>query len=518
MQNLRIICCLLFIIATNAYGRENSSLSILDIKGTQGNIEMIISALDEQGNPIKGISKEDLSLTIEGEEFTEFSIEPISSAKNPISIILAIDISGSMHGLPISEAKKAASIFLDQLDKKDFTALVAFGSSVKVLSDFTREKYKIRELIEGLKAKEQLTWLYKATSDSLDIALRSPTSRVAIILLTDGKDEGSPGKEEDILKGIKRVHVPVYAIGFGPQAEIDYLKALANMSEGYFLYTPKAEELTKLYSMVLDQLKNQYLIKFILPNTPGDYICILSLNYKGSEISARRSYLHAIDESEMLNNKLKPLNNESKALTLAWFKNPSIIFFSGLAIIVIIGWIGFLFKRKRSSITTKAEINVMINKKIHPLTFNADILNGTATIIQPIDSKGQVVLQFETKPLPLIFPLMDKLANEDINEVIITRYNEKKSKLYSKNKTYILLADKIVSRPDDKRMGHARIFKDMDAGIYKIEDLGSTQGTKINGKSCGVKNPCSLENGDIIRIGNMDMKYFDQRQINETIF
>ena len=240
---------------------------------------MIISALDEQGNPIKGISKDNLKLTIEGKEIKEFSLEPVSSAKNPISVILAIDISGSMHGLPIREAKKAASVFLDQIDKEDFIALITFGSNVKSLSDFTIEKYKVREKIESLIANEQLTWLYQATGDCLDKASKSPTSRVAVILLTDGKDEGSPKKEDDILKRLQGTRVPIYALGFGPKAQIDYLKTLANMSGGYFLYTPKAEELTRLYSMVLDQLKNQYLIKFIFPNPPGDYACILSFNY-----------------------------------------------------------------------------------------------------------------------------------------------------------------------------------------------------------------------------------------------
>jgi hypothetical protein len=160
----------------------------------------------------------------------------------------------------------------------------------------------------------------------------------------------------------------------------------------------------------------------------------------------------------------------------------------------------------------------MINKKIHPLSLSSDKLDGTATVIQPTSSKGEVVLQIETKPLPLIFSLTDNVTKEAIKEVIITRHNEKQSNLYSKEKVYLLLSDNTVSRPDEKRIGHARIFKDMESGIYKIEDLGSAQGKKINDKDCGVSNSCSLENGDIITIGRMTIKYFDQRPIGETTF
>lgn len=513
MKKVLIICLSLFslfILASSVFSQNNSLLNILDIRAATGNnIEMIISALDEQGNPIKGISKDKLKLAIDGKEIKEFSIEPVSSAKNPISVILAIDISGSMHGIPIAEAKKAASVFLDQLEKEDFIALMTFGSNVKSLSGFTGEKYKIREKIGGLIANEQLTWLYQATNDALDNALKSPTSRVAIILLTDGKDEGSPKKEEDVLKKLKGMHVPVYTLGFGPAAQIEYLKTVASISGGYYLFTPKAEELTNLYIMVLDQLKNQYLIKFAFSNPPGEYACVLSFNHTGGEISARRSFLFA---SNVGTSGMGPLDSK-------WFKNSLSFILVGLAVLIIVST-RFLYKKIKPVDVQKqkADVDVMINKKIHPLSLNADRLDCSATVIQPTAPKGEVVLQIETKPLPLIFSLMDNVTKEDIKELIIARHNEKRNDLYSEDKVYLLLADNTVSRPDERRIGHARIFKDMEAGIYKIEDLGSAQGTKINDKTCGVNKPCSLESGDIITIGNMVIKYFDRRPVSGTTF
>ena len=84
---------------------------------------------------------------------------------------------------------------------------------------------------------------------------QAPTSRVAIVLLTDGKDEGSPIREEDVVARIKDTHIPIYTLGFGPKTQVDYLKKVATLSGGYFLSTPKAGELSNLYSMYWTSLR-----------------------------------------------------------------------------------------------------------------------------------------------------------------------------------------------------------------------------------------------------------------------
>jgi len=79
---------------------------MLDVySAPSGNVEMIISVLNGQGTPINGLTKANFKLDVEGKKIKEFSLEPISSAKNPLSIILGMDVSGSMKGNPIKEAK-----------------------------------------------------------------------------------------------------------------------------------------------------------------------------------------------------------------------------------------------------------------------------------------------------------------------------------------------------------------------------------------------------------------------------
>lgn len=64
--------------------------------------------------------------------------------------------------------------------------------------------------------------------------------------------------------------------------------------------------------------------------------------------------------------------------------------------------------------------------------------------------------------------------------------------------TDVTLLDENISRE------HALILRDVESGSYTIEDLQSTNGTKVNGKVVRSK---ALENGDEIQIGHTVFRF-----------
>jgi len=499
-----------------AKGQETISLSILDIRSSSGgNVEMVISVVDENGIPLKGLSEADFSLTLEGKGMKEFFLEPYSSAQSPLSVILGIDVSGSMEGVSIKEAKRGASIFLDELDKEDFTSLMVFGNSVRFLTDFTRKKHEVREKIENLQANEKSTLLYQATSEGLDKASKAPTSRVAIVLLTDGRDEGSTIGEEEVVAQVRKARLPIYTLGFGPKAQVDYLKNVASISGGYFFSTPKAEELYRLYSMALDQLKNQYLLRLNYLEPAGEYKSLLTLRYRDREITAGRTFLHIMAEP----------TPEWKA----WCRSPWVWAIMGLALVIVgmalLHQFGMLKRSKLSRREKEVELEeepsicLMIKKKLQPLGLSLSQVDATATVALPSPSKGEAGLEIDLEqPLPVSFALIDKKNGRKFDEIIITRYDKERERLYSAEEVYLLLSERSVTRPGGERKGHARIFIDPKTGTYQIEDLGSTSGTTVNGKGLNKGLTLALVNGDTIMVGNILMKYYDQRPLMETQF
>ena len=490
-----------------------NALNILDIHALpENNVEMIISVLDEHGKPLKGLSKANFKVYIEGEEVNDFLVEPVSSAKNPLSIVLGIDISGSMNGAPITEAKKAASVFLDELDKDDVTAIMVFGSNVTFLSDFTKKKHELREKIQNLEAKDMYTWLYQATYEGQEKASKAPTSRVALVLLTDGKDDGSPKKEEDIIAKSSGTQIPIFAIGFGQKAEIEYLKRIASISGGYFLYTPKAEELTELYSEILDKLKNQYRIQMSFQKPAGNYVGIVALNYRGEETTTRRGFLY----SRVTDGK-EPIFQRNILEVLI----PGFLIILAAAAVVGVFLIKKANRKKEIQVPVKTEIkhavSMMVNKKIHPITLG-NVRDFSQTVLQPSAVKGDAGFEIDIPPVPIHFVLIDNKSQKEFDEVIIARYDDERDHLFSPDKTYLLLSDNSISRPEEGREGHARIFKDRETGAYQIEDLGSASGTKYRENNLQPNESLSIENEDVVTVGRISLKFYDKRPMSGTTF
>mgnify|MGYP000114830880 CR=1 FL=1 len=487
----------LFSLVSITRGQTEVSLNMLDVYSTpSGNVEMIISVLNGQGTPIKGLTKANFKLDVEGKKIKEFSLEPVSSAKNPLSIILGMDVSGSMKGNPIKEAKKAASVFLDQLDREDFVALMAFGKGVHFLTEFTKKKHEVREELKKLKAIEMWTWLYQATYEALIKASKTaPTSRVAVVILTDGKDEGSPITKEKVISKVEGAGIPVYTLGFGPKAQVEYLRLVATLSNGYFLFTPKADELSGLYNMVLKQLKNQYLLTFHFPKPAGEYASTLRLSYRGKVSTARKVFLHTVIGKE-------------RRWWEYWLKQPT--FWGALALVVIsmlaVGYWKWKIWPKRSKEEVEEPVRMMLKGKIHPIRSSStkyDKESGTVVLSR----EGNVGLQIGM----LSFALVDEKSNKKIDEIIITRHDEKVSRFFLKDNAYLLLSDRTVSRPNEERKGHARIFLDTKTNRYQIEDLGSAGGTELNETIIlGSGEKEFLKDGDQIKVGSTMISFYEK--------
>jgi VWFA-related protein len=488
----------LFSGAVPAGAQEDFSIKILDASSnTRGVVRLIVSATDRSGIPIKGLNQSDFQLHVEGQPVREFTIETVSGAKNPLSVLLAVDVSGSMNGEPIDAAKKAATAFLDRLGADDYAALLSFGSGVRLLHEFTSNKASVKQSLEALSAKDTDTWLYEATDESLKKASEAPTSRVAIVLLTDGKDEGSTRTEEEVLGRIKGVRIPVFALGFGEKAYRSYLEEIAGASGGSFLYAPAVEELGQMYAQVYEQLKNQYQIQFRFEEPAGEYVASLALKYSGIEKSARASFLQALAGA--------PAPAE-KSVSGNWLVYAVL---GSLGVLILLSLVTFflhLRSRTARSRPSQTQVEIMIDGKRNLLSLSASEVDSKMTVIAQTPA-GEAGLIVELPNATVCLPLVDESAGRKYDEVIITRFDD--AGKFQKGRTYLLISDRSVSRPDGQKLGHASVFLNQKSGRYQIKDLGSIGGTRIHGVR--LNESAYLENGDRITIGTVSLKYYDMR-------
>jgi Ca-activated chloride channel family protein len=195
---------------------------------------------------------------------THFASEDI-----PLELLVAIDISGSM-GSSMPKLKKAVKEFLGAVPPEDQVTLLGFNDSIFTL---TR---KATDQGERLRAVDRLapwgsTALYDVILRGVEMLGRH-TGRKALVVFTDGEDQGSHATINDVERRLQSSDTTLYMIGQGRGVSLEPLKRvmerLAQPTGGRAFFTDSIDELHVAFADLLDELSNQYLLGYASSN-PG---------------------------------------------------------------------------------------------------------------------------------------------------------------------------------------------------------------------------------------------------------
>jgi len=152
---------------------------------------------------------------------------------DPVSVVMAIDNSGSMKGEKITDVQKASEIFISLLDKHDRVALMSFNSSAKVLSplaDISKKGHKTNlvSTIQRITAGGG-TEFGPPFAEAAQI-LSNASRKKLILFLSDGN---AKFPEAQVVRLIE-MGVPTCTIGFGSDCNKQILTQIASRTNGHF--------------------------------------------------------------------------------------------------------------------------------------------------------------------------------------------------------------------------------------------------------------------------------------------
>lgn len=149
-----------------------------------------------------------------------------------VDVLLTVDLSGSMSGLPLIEARKAMIEFVDQMDSQ-YTriGLIPFANESHCEISPTDDYHMIKRIIDKLDIGDR--YGYGNSAHPFDLGYRELQKRSAdvkyIVVLTDGVWSCCG----DAISAAKKCHkagIEVMALGFG-SADHAFLKKIASTDE-----------------------------------------------------------------------------------------------------------------------------------------------------------------------------------------------------------------------------------------------------------------------------------------------
>jgi VWFA-related protein len=218
------------------------------------------SVLDENREPVRGLTSGQFRVQQDGVDVADFQVANVDAAQDPLAMVVAIDISGSMKGEPLEKAKAAASNFVGRFDALDQVALIKFDDRIELVHDFTTDKNAVIGAIGSLRSRND-TALYDVIAQSVE-RLSTLQGRRAVIVLTDGRDTASTKHQvSGAIAAANGVNIPVFVIGLDSyQFTPEIMAQIAAETGGDYLFAPTPDALDALYQKIRGQLQNQYRI------------------------------------------------------------------------------------------------------------------------------------------------------------------------------------------------------------------------------------------------------------------
>jgi Ca-activated chloride channel family protein len=200
-----------------------------------------------------------------------------STEDTPVSVALVVDDSGSMRG-KIGQVVAGATVFARSSNPDDELFVVEFNDRVRepVVGGMMKasDPQALEAALLAMRPDGE-TALYDALMVALDRLEGSGHPRKVILLISDGGDNASRTRLDDVLARARRSNVTIYAIGLyahgAPDTNPDVLQKLADTTGGERYLPASAGPLVSACSRIAREIRSGYTIGYVPPDRDGAF-------------------------------------------------------------------------------------------------------------------------------------------------------------------------------------------------------------------------------------------------------
>ena len=253
---------------------------------------------DSEGRLITGLDRAAFEVFEDGikQEVTQFTRERV-----PIGLGVLIDISDSMFGQRIKDARAAVNRFLfELLDGSDEFFIVAFNHAPKTLTGWTHTPDEVSRALNGLTPFGG-TAAYDAIIEALPMIERRTRQRAALLVISDGADTASNTSLREVKSALLRSDAFVYAIAIdssdrkaiNTRINPDALREITGQSGGRTEVVHNSADLDEASARIAEELNHQYVLGYSSPHEGDGRYHSIRVRVAGSDyrVRARNGYV-----------------------------------------------------------------------------------------------------------------------------------------------------------------------------------------------------------------------------------
>jgi len=251
-------------LATRAMGKPDDFARV-DL------VNLYVTVRDDSGRFVQGLERKDFQVAESGrvQEISHFSNE-----RQRLVVGMVLDVSLSMKGDRMEQAREAARSFMEKLEPADRALGICFNEDARLVREETSDHAAVTLALLACQPSGG-TALYDAIYRAAD-RLAPIEGRKVVVLLSDGRDEAASGLDpgslhtlEEALDRTLRSEVIVYAVGVGERLDekMDFygrrslasiLEELSAKTGGRAIFIRRAGQLHKAFDEIGEELRWQY--------------------------------------------------------------------------------------------------------------------------------------------------------------------------------------------------------------------------------------------------------------------
>jgi len=201
-------------------------------------------------------------------------VDTFQEAVAPVSVVLALDASGSMTRAA-DGVRSAALSFVEALRPEDALSVLLFSDASAFAHGLTTDRQQSIAAVNAYVARGG-TALYDGLTDAL-MRMKQTKGRKVVVLLSDGRDEnnagtgpGSARTQQDVFLALRDTDAAIYPIGLGPRVDRELLQRLAAESGGAAYFPEDVSTLREEYTRIVEELRRRYLVSYTSTNAARD--------------------------------------------------------------------------------------------------------------------------------------------------------------------------------------------------------------------------------------------------------